>query len=692
MSNHSQLPAIAWFGERMEADIDAEMLAHHDDSAHAFANTDSRAALNLFPQSSTGYMGSAGLIGHRQGTGAIYFTCVSAEQNGQTINVTLEDQSSELELTQRISLEPNSDVATLATSLKNTGTSDFNVDWLASATLPLPNHFTKCISQHGRWGLENQSYQRSIGPGRIDISNQHGRTGHEHVPNIICATDELSVDFGEALFVHLGWSGNYSFRVERLNDGSAYLQAGVLLSPGEQVLAPGETLDCPAVYFTKGVGLNQCTQRFHRFARQNILPKWTRKPRPIQANSWEAMYFELNDPDLNSLVDAAAEIGAERFILDDGWFINRRDDTAGLGDWTVDKKVFPKGLAPLVKHVRSHNMQFGLWFEPEMINPDSNLYRDHPEWVLHFDNIETPLARNQLVLDVARQDVSDYLFDSITALIEELKIDYIKWDMNRDLVLAGDGTRCRASKQPPAVYALMQRLIDAHPELEIESCSSGGARSDFGVLKQTGRVWVSDNIDPIARATIQTGFCRFFPPEIMGAHVGHLQAHLTGRSTSLHTRGIVALQGQFGFELDARVLDEQDRATLHHYTELYKTHRQWINNATYWQLPTNNDLLIASGLVEESQEQALFSVVLIDSLQTTRPGCQRLRGLDKQKRYRVELMSCNIEQFASFNKTMPDWCSKPIVTTGELLCTLGLSLPVMPPQSALLVQCTVEAG
>lgn len=692
ISNHAQLPAIAWFGERMEADIDAEMLAHHDDSAHAFASLDSRAALSLFPQTSTGYMGSAGLIGHRQGAGATYFTCVNAEQNGQTISVTLEDQRGGLELTQRISLEPNSDVATLATSLKNTGTSDFTVDWLASATLPLPNHFTKCISQHGRWGLENQSYQRAIGPGRIDISNQHGRTGHEHVPNIICATDELSVDSGEALFVHLGWSGNYSFRVERLNDGAAYLQTGVLLSPGEQVLAPGEKFDCPEVYFTKGVGLNQCTQRFHRFARQYILPKWTRKPRPIHANSWEAMYFDLNDSELNSLVDSAAEIGAERFILDDGWFINRRDDTAGLGDWTVDKTVFPNGLTPLVRHVRSHNMQFGLWFEPEMINPDSNLYREHPDWVLHFAEIETPLARDQLVLDIARKDVSDYLFDSITALVEEHQIDYIKWDMNRDLVLAGNGTHYRASKQPLAVYALMQRLNDAHPDLEIESCSSGGARSDFGVLKQTGRVWASDNIDPIARATIQNGFCRFFPPEIMGAHVGHLHAHLTGRSTSLHTRAIVALQGQFGFELDARVLDEQDRTTLHHYTELYKTHRQWINNATYWQLPTNNNLLIASGLVEESQAQALFSVLLVDSLQTTRPGCQRLRGLDKQKRYRVELISNNIEQFAPFNKAMPDWCRNSIVTTGELLCSLGLSLPVMPPQSALLLQCTVEAG
>jgi len=333
----------------------------------------------------------------------------------------------------------------------------------------------------------------------------------------------------------------------------------------------------------------------------------------------------------------------------------------------------------LVAHVRSHNMQFGLWFEPEMVNPDSQLYRDHPEWVLHYKGIETPLARGQLVLDVAREDVSSYLFDCISTLVNEYKIDYIKWDMNRDLVLSGNGTVPRASKQPPAVYALMQRLIEAHPNLEIESCSSGGARTDFGVLKQTGRVWTSDNIDPIARGTIQQGFARFFPPEIMGAHVGHKHAHLTGRSTTLHTRAIVALQGQFGFELDARVLSEEDITTLHHYTNLYKLHRSWLNSATYWQLPTTDNLLLASGMVAESGKDALFSILLLDSLMRTRPDTNR-----------VSMASSNVEQLTPFNKVMPHWCANDMLTTGELLMNIGLPLPVMPPQAAILVHCSVE--
>ncbi len=691
IANPATGPVLTWFGDRLNAQISAEMLSCHDDTAHAFATLDARAPLTLFPQSATGYMGSAGLIGHRQNSGgASHLVCQQIIQSGNSITLTYKDNAQALTLVKIITLDQQSDVASIETTLTNDGPDDYNVAWLASATLPLATHLSQLISQHGRWGMENQSHQRNIGPGRIDISNQHGRTGHAHAPNLICASEDLSVDCGDCLFVHLGWSGNYSFKVERLQDGNGYIQAGVLLQPGEEVLGSGESLHCPPVNFTAGTGLNQCSQRFHRFARNNILPAWTRQPRPIHANSWEAMYFDLNDTDLNALVDAAAKIGAERFILDDGWFINRRSDNAGLGDWMVDESVFPNRLAPLAKHIRSHNMQFGLWFEPEMVNPDSKLYREHPDWVLQHNDIETPLARNQLVLDIANKTVADYLFKHIDQLVSEYQIDYIKWDMNRDLVLAGDGKNSRANKQPPAVYALMQRLIDAHPKLEIESCASGGARCDFGVLKHTGRVWTSDNIDPLARASIQQGFMRFFPPEIMGAHVGHLHAHLTGRSTNLHTRAIIALQGQFGFELDARVLDENDVATLHHYTSIYKAHRAWLANATYWQLPTSYEQLYANCLVSESMDEALVSIVVLDSLQATRPGCQRMRGLQPDKRYRISMLSNNLEQLIPFNKVMPEWCSNDCTSTGELLTRIGLSLPVMPPQSALLVHCVLE--
>jgi alpha-galactosidase len=688
IATQSSIPQLAWFGEKLASGITANMLGNLSNAAHSFAAIDERAITGLFPQLSSGYMGSPGLIGHRQNQHAAHkFEATAAQINENELTLTLTDDNAELELTITIALHANSDVASISTRLLNLGNTDYSVNWLASATLPLPSHYSHCISQHGRWGQENQSYKRRIGPGRIDISNQHGRTGHEHNPSLICCEQNLNEDSGDALFVHMAWSGNYSFKIERLHDGDAYCQVGMLLNPGEEVLAPGETLHCPTVHFARAQGLNACSQRFHQFAREAILPAWTRKPRPVHANSWEAMYFDLQDENLCSLVDAAASIGAERFVLDDGWFINRRDDTAGLGDWTVDTKVFPNGLNPLVTHIRQHNMQFGLWFEPEMVNPNSNLYRNHPEWALHFNHIDTPLARNQLVLDVARDDVSNYLFEHITALVKEYEIDYIKWDMNRDLVLAGDGTHYKASKQPPAVYALMARIMEACPALEIESCASGGARCDLAVLKQTGRIWASDNIDPIARASIQQGFLRFFPNEIMGAHVGHEHAHLTGRGTNLHTRSVLALQGQFGFELDARKLDKADIATLNHYTTLYKTHRNWLSEATYWQLPTNHENLIAKGQVRANKQEALYSIVLIDSLNHTRPGMQRLRGLDATKHYAVSLVSTNSDDIKVFNRTLPDWCTEPVTTTGELLHSIGIPLPVLPPQAAILIHC-----
>ncbi len=687
----SSVPQLIWCGEKLATGITQAQLEQHANTALPHATVDKVVPLTLLPEASKGYMGAPALSGHRSGGAFAHrFKLVEQKQFQNKIEIVLADELAQLRTHLQLRLEQNSDVVTLQCSLENSGDDDYFLEYLASATLPLPDNYTDCVSFHGRWGLENQSQRRSIGFGRIDISNLHGRTSHEHAPGIMCGTANFNEQSGDVMFMQLAWSGNCSWRIERLSDNSCYAQAGVLFGPGEKILAPGETYTCPPVLFCRANSTNSCTQRFHQHARKHILPQWTRSARPVHANSWEAMYFDLDTESLCSLIDAAAQIGAERFILDDGWFVNRRDDTRGLGDWTVDTSVFPDRLDPVVKQVRSHGMQFGLWFEPEMINPDSNLYRNHPEWVLHVDGIDTPLARNQLALDISRDDVSDYLFSHITKLVHEYKIDYIKWDMNRDLVLAGDGDRCKCSSQPEALYRLLQRINANCPALEIETCSSGGARTDFGILAHTGRVWTSDNIDPIDRAKIQQGFLRFMPPEIMGSHVGHEHAHLTGRATSLHTRAIMAMQGQFGFELDARKLELTEHNTLKHYTDNYKQHRDWISQATYWQLPTPEEALLASGVVAEDQTQALYTIIATQSLKTTRPGVIALLGLKPDGLYKVSLLSCNLEELKPFNKEFPQWCMSSISTTGELLQTLCLPLPVMPTQTALLVHCEQE--
>jgi len=685
------VPRLYWCGSSLSENIDIDSLMAHDDAALAFGGLDGVTPLSLFPQASTAFTGSPALDGHRNGSQfAHHFKTQRVQHVDNQLIMKLQDSQAQLAVVITLTLDAQSDVASMSTQLTNTGDAPYTVDWLASATLPMPSPYRECLTQHGRWGLENQTHRRDIAPGRIDISNLHGRTSHEHAPSLICGTNGFSDNSGDLMYMHLAWSGNFSLRVERLSNGNISLQAGVLYLPGECILNAGEHLDTPEVTFTRGTGMNECTQRFHRYIRTAVLPTWTRKPRPIHANSWEALYFNHDLESLNSLIDAAAGVGAERFVLDDGWFRHRRSDNAGLGDWYVDESIYPDGLHPVADRVRRHGMEFGLWFEPEMVNPDSDLYRAHPEWSLQVAHIDTPLARTQLVLDISRDDVADYLFERITSLVNEYSIDYIKWDQNRDLVLAGDGERAKAAAQPPALYKLLQRILDACPKLEIESCASGGARCDLGILKHTGRVWASDNIDPIERTRIQQGFLRFMPPEIMGAHVGHKTAHLTGRVTSLHTRAIVALQGQFGFELDARRLNPQDVITLQHYTQLYKANREWLASSVYWQISSYSKALVACGFVDEAQDHALYSVVAIGNMHPTRPGHLPLRGLDPERRYNLTLESINVADLAPFNKVIPTWCERAVSTSGELLMKLGVPLPVMPPQSAVLIGCHRE--
>jgi len=643
---------------------------------------------STIPQASEAYTASPGLSGHRAGAQfahALSTQKISDIENGLVIE--LRDDRAGLAIQLTINLHPISNVASVQTQLTNIADTPFTVDWLAAGSLPLPNHYAEVLSQHGRWGLENQTHRRPIELGRMDVTNLHGRTSHEHAPSLVLGEQSFNEDRGDVLFCHLAWSGNFSLKVEKLSTNDLSLQAGIHYLPGECILQAGQSVSTPQLLFSRAEGMNTCTQRFHTFCRDAVLPRWTRTPRPIHANSWEALYFNHDQSALFSLIDAAATIGAERFVLDDGWFLHRRSDNAGLGDWFVDKTVYPQGLHPVVKRVRQNNMQFGLWFEPEMVNPDSDLYRDHPEWALHVDHIDTPLARNQLVLDIDNDDVSQYLFDCITNLVEEYAIDYIKWDQNRDLVLAGDGQRAKAASQPTALYRLLERISNKCPDLEIETCASGGARADFAVLKRTGRVWTSDNIDPIERATIQQGFLRFIPPEVMGAHVGHKAAHLTGRETSIHTRAIVALQGQLGFELDARKLDEQEISTLQHYTQYYKNNRDWLAESSYWQIPTHTKEIVASGNVNQTQTQAIFHIIVAQNLKTSRPGNLTLRGLDPKARYEISLDSINLAELKPFNKAIPHWCEQTIVADGILLLKTGLPLPVMPPQSALLVGC-----
>jgi alpha-galactosidase len=390
-----------------------------------------------------------------------------------------------------------------------------------SCALPIPAHATELLDLSGRWCRERHPQRHPLPLGSWVRESRRGRTGHDATLGLLAGTPGFGSRHGEVWAVHVAWSGNHLSYAERWPSGEGVLGGGELLLPGEVELAPGEEYATPWVYAAWSPrGLDGVAAAFHGHLRARPGHPGPDRPRPVVLNTWEAVYFDHDLDRLKALADTAAELGVERFVLDDGWFRHRRDDTAGLGDWYVDETVWPQGLAPLVGHVRALGMQFGLWVEPEMVNPDSDLFRAHPDWVLQTGGRLPPAARNQQVLDLANPDAFEHVRSRLDALLSEYDIAYLKWDHNRDLVDAGHQGRAGVHAQTLAVYRLLDELRAAHPGVEIESCSSGGARVDLGILERTDRVWASDCNDALERQAIQRWTGLLLPPELIGTHVG----------------------------------------------------------------------------------------------------------------------------------------------------------------------------
>jgi alpha-galactosidase len=469
---------------------------------------------------------------------------------------------------------------------------------------------------------------------------------------------------------------------------------GALLFPGEVRLAPGEHFASPAIVFAySAAGFSALSRKFHSHVRTHLLrPEMRAKPRPVHYNTWEAVYFDHDVGRLKDIADRAAAIGVERFVLDDGWFGARRDDHAGLGDWTVSDAVYPDGLKPLVDHVTGLGMEMGIWFEPEMVNPDSDLYREHPDWVLGIEGVEQVPFRNQYVLDISRGDVADYLFGQIDAILSDHAISYIKWDMNRDLSHPGGGNgQVRASAQVHALYALLDRIRAAHPHVEIESCASGGGRADFGVLAHSDRVWTSDSNDAIDRQAIQRGASFFLPPEILGCHVGPAHCHVTGRRLSMAMRAATALTGHMGLELNLLTERAADLAQLKTAIALHKQHRDLLHDGDLFRIdmPTH---LMASGVVARDKNEALFSLAYLTSEKKVLPDRLHFAGLDGETRYRLRLIwpeGWQANKGPSAMETL-ELSTVGKHFSGDALMTVGLQLPASYPETVLLLHLSAD--
>jgi alpha-galactosidase len=663
----------------------------------------------LLPEHGEGWFGRPGLAGHRLGSEAEaaagrdwspLFRPSSAALEDDRARIDAADTDAGLGLVTEVEAVPGGAVRVRHT-LTNLGTDPYVVDQL-EVVFPLPSRVGEVLDFTGRQTAERIPQRHRLGDGLWLREGRRGHTGHDAATMVIAGVPGFGFGAGEAYGVHVAWSGNTVHRVERVPSGLGIaeteagprerMQPGVttigggeLLLPGEIALAQGESYATPWVYLAASLGgLDDLAAQFHGYLRAQ--PAHPRAPRPVNLNVWEAVYFHHDMDKLTVLADAAADLGVERFVLDDGWFRGRRDDRAGLGDWWVDEEVWPGGLHRLIDHVRARGLQFGLWIEPEMVNPDSELYRAHPDWILSAGHRRPPLQRHQLVLDLTRAPVREYLRDRISALLDEYEISYIKWDCNRDIIDAGSGARLGAPAahgQAQAVYQLLDELRARHPQVEWESCAAGGGRIDVAMLEHVQRVWTSDMTDALARQSIQRWTGQLVPPEYLGAHVAAPISHQTGRYMPMALRGGTALFGHFGIEADITQASAEDLAELADWIGLYKRHRGLIHSGRMVRLDTPDDTAWMYGVVATDASTALMSYVQLDEPRNDQPAALRVPGLDPGRRYRITDVTPGPRRPRRPGLDEPR--SEGFEVSGAALTGIGLAIPSQRPLTPVVV-------
>lgn len=677
------VPVIAHFGESLGLTAAADLAATGTRPIPKGA-LDSEAPASICPEQGSGWQGLPGITGQRpDGSGwAPRFRPHNIEVSAERACITACDHEADLELTTVLCVLPAS--VRIHVQLHNLGRSSYHLDSVM-LTLPVPGDVGEIERMTGRWSHEFQRRRSEIPDGALRFDNRRGRTSADRVPAIFAGTPGFSENSGRVWGAVLGWSGNANVSVERLTDGRCVIQMGELLASGDVCLAPGESYTSPELEIAYSAdGLNGVSQALHRSIRSGPVHPGTEVPRPVVLNTWEAVYFDHDLTVLSALADAASDVGVERFVLDDGWFHGRRSDNAGLGDWWVDPAVWPDGLQPLISHVRSLGMEFGIWVEPEMVNPDSDLYRSHPDWALQAEGYESVLGRNQLVLDLGRPEVFQYLFSHLDALLRDHDVSYVKWDMNRDLVAASCDGRASMHAHMHGVYRLIDALRAEHPRIEIESCSSGGSRADFEILKRTERIWASDSNDALERQRIQDGFSLLFPPEVMGAHVGPPASHTSGRQGSLDFRCATAFMGHFGIEWNLLDASPQDRSRLASVVALHKEHRELLHGGTVWRLDVDRSREIAHLVAAPDRSEAMLSYAQLTLSRGSVPPIVRLFGLNPDVRYRFEALPLpNVPEGPAV--TQPGWLVEGGEASGRVLMNYGLQLPLLHPESALVV-------
>ncbi len=561
------------------------------------------------------------------------------EKEAETLEILMEDPVSKVQVVLLYGVLEGEDVITRSARIINQGEGRVVVEKAASACLDFLGGNYDMISFYGRHAMERNFQCTPIRHGNFVIGSRRGTSSHQYNPAVMIAEPGTSEDTGRCYGMVFVYSGNFMAEAEMDQYDHTRVLMGLQsdlfhypLSGGEELLVPETILGY------SGNGFGRLSRMYHKCIREHICRgKYKDQPRPVLINSWEAAYFNLSGETILKLAKDAAGLGMDMVVMDDGWFGKREDDNSGLGDWQVNEKKLGCTLGDLISNVNALGVKFGIWIEPEMISEDSDFYREHGDWVMRIPGRKPVRARNQLVLDFSRQDVREHVFEQICQVLDQGNIEYVKWDMNRSLadIYSLEDVQGKVTYDYVlGVYDFLEKLMQRYPDLLIEGCSGGGGRFDAGMLYYTPQIWCSDNTDAVDRLRIQDGTSFFYPVSAVGSHVSAVPNHQTGRNVSLSARGVTAMAGTFGYELDTGTLTEEEKEEIREQVKKYKKYESLIRTGDYYRLSDPFEDPYASWMfVSMDKRQALLNVVMLEMHGNMTISYVRLRGLEPEASY-----------------------------------------------------------
>lgn len=566
-----------------------------------------------------------------------------SEQKSQTLVLTMKEKASDVRVKLYYGVFEEENIITRSAFVVNEGTETIVLDKMLSCSIDFLCGAYDLIYFSGRHAMERTPERVPVAHAKVEIGSTRGASSHQYNPSMILCRPETTEDFGDCYGLCFVYSSNFTANAQKDQLGRTRVQMGIHPDQFRFVLGAGESFFAPQVLLSySSQGFTKLSHQYHDMIREHIIRGvWKHAKRPVLINNWEATYFDFNKEKILKIARQAKELGIEMLVLDDGWFGKRDSDNTGLGDWFVNEKKMGGSMRELAQEIHALGMKFGLWFEPEMISEDSDLYRAHPDWALQIPGREPMRGRNQLVLDMSRADVREYLLNCMTEIIRDAEIDYVKWDMNRSVcdifshLLPADRMGEVYHRFVLGTYDLTERLLQTFPNLLLEGCCGGGGRFDAGMLYYAPQIWCSDNTDAINRLTIQYGTSFFYPTGSMGAHVSAVPNHQTGRVTPFATRGHVALSGTFGYELDLNLVSDEEKELVKKQVAEFDRYYELTHEGDYYRLTKPGETeLMAWEFVAKDQSRALATVVKTDGQGNPLMLHVPVKGLAEGRRYR----------------------------------------------------------